>query len=68
MAETNINWKDPALTRWLDSITRNSTRYVYKSAFKAYANFIGSSASALVNEGLADLKKNPRKTGRSVDQ
>ncbi|MDH5482578.1 MAG: hypothetical protein OEY22_06860 [Candidatus Bathyarchaeota archaeon] len=37
MVEVAVNWEDSALKRWLDPITRNSTKYGYKTAFKAYA-------------------------------
>jgi hypothetical protein len=60
MAEVGINWEDPALKRGLDSIARQSTKYVYKTAFEAYASFTGMSASSLIDEALADLKKDPR--------
>jgi len=60
MVDAAVNWEDPALKRWLDSITRNSTKYGYKTAFKAYAFFTGMSASALIDEALADMKKDPR--------
>jgi hypothetical protein len=60
MVEADVNWEDPALRRWLDSITRSSTRYVYRSAFKAYAHFTSLSASAMIDEALEDFKKDPR--------
>lgn len=66
MVEVSINWEDPALKRWLDSITRNSTKYGYKSAFKAYAYFTGMTASALIDEALADMKKDPRERQDAV--
>jgi len=27
-----VNWNDPALQRWINTITKASTKYVYKSA------------------------------------
>lgn len=60
MVEAAVNWKDPALKRWLGTITRNSTKYGYKTAFKACAYFTGMAASALMDEALADMKKDPR--------
>jgi integrase len=60
MVEIAVNWEDPALKRWLDTIARNSTKYGYKTAFKAYAYFTGLTASDLIDEALADFKKDPR--------
>jgi len=55
-----VNWNDPALKRWLDSITRPGTRYNYRAAFKAYVLFTGMTASSLIDEALADAKKDIR--------
>jgi len=60
MVEADINWEDPALKRWFGSIIRKGTRYNYRSAFRAYALFTGMSASALIDEALEDMKKDPR--------
>jgi hypothetical protein len=60
MAQDSINWDDPALKRWLDSMTKQSTRYVYRTVFRAYASFTGMSALSLIDEALADLKKDPK--------
>jgi integrase len=60
MTQDSINWDDPALKRWLDSMMKQSTRYVYRTAFRAYASFTGMGASSLIDEALADLKKDPR--------
>ena len=48
------------LERWLDTITRNGTKYSYKTSFKAYAYFTYVTASASIDEALEDLKKDPR--------
>jgi site-specific recombinase XerD len=56
----SVDWGDPALKRWLGTIARESTKYVYRSAFKAYAQFSGLSASALIDEALEDAKRDPR--------
>jgi len=39
---------------------RKSTKYGYRTAFKGYAHFTGMSASALIDEAIEDLKKDPR--------
>jgi hypothetical protein len=36
-----VDWEDPALKRWLGTIARESTKYIYRSSFKAYALFSG---------------------------
>ena len=56
----NVNWEDPALKRWLDTIARKSTKYNYKSSYRAYALFTKKSASELIDEALDDAKKDPR--------
>ena len=33
---------------------------MYRAAFRAYASFTGMTASSLIDEALADLKKDPR--------
>ena len=58
--KVNVDWDDPPLQRWLNTITRNSTRYRYRSAFKIYAQYTGMSATALINEALEDAKADPR--------
>ena len=58
--QDTVNWKDPALERWLNTIMKASTRYVYRSAFRVYAEFTGMTGSALIDEALEDLKRDPR--------
>jgi site-specific recombinase XerD len=60
MVEADVNWEDPALTCWFGSILRDGTRYNYRTAFRAYALFTGISASALIDEALEDLRRDPR--------
>jgi len=55
-----VNWEDPALKRWFDSIIRQSTKYNYRTAFRAYALFTGMMPSALIDEALEDAKRDPR--------
>jgi len=56
----SVNWEDPALRRWLGTMAREGTRYIYRTAFKAYAQFTDMSASALIDEALADIKRDLR--------
>jgi integrase len=55
-----VNWEDPALQRWLDTIMKMGTKYNYRTAFRAYTAFTGMTASALVDEALEDAKRDPR--------
>jgi len=55
-----VNWEDPALKRWLNTIMKATTRYNYKTAFRAYTLFTGMTASALIDEALEDAKRDPR--------
>jgi len=55
-----VNWNDPTLKRWLDTITRSSTRYSYRTAFRAYTLFTGMTASSLIDEAIEDAKRDPR--------
>jgi hypothetical protein len=56
----DVDWEDPALKRWLGTIARESTKYIYRSAFKAYTLFSGMTASVLIDEALTDAKRDPR--------
>ena len=58
--QIEINWEDPTLQRWLGTITRKSTSYVYKSGFKVYVQFTGLSATEMIDEALEDLRRDPR--------
>ena len=58
--EKDVNWDSPILKRWLDSIVRAGTRYVYRSAFRMYAQYTGLSPEQLVEEALEDARRDPR--------
>jgi site-specific recombinase XerD len=60
MVDVDVNWEDPALKRWLGGITRKGTKYGYRTAFRGYAFFTGMTASGLIDEALADARKDPR--------
>lgn len=55
-----VNWNDPALKRWLNTITRTGTKYGYRTAFRAYTLFTRMTGSALIDEALEDAKRDPR--------
>jgi integrase len=54
-----VDWNDPALKRWLDSITRKTTKFNYKSAFRNYAEFTGMTATELIKEAHEDRQLLP---------
>jgi len=58
--QREIDWEDPTLERWLSPITKPNTRYMYRSAFRSYAEFTGLTASQLIDEALEDQAKDIR--------
>jgi len=54
-----VDWNDPALKRWLDSITKKTTKFNYKSAFRNYAEFTGLTATELIKEAHKDRQLSP---------
>jgi site-specific recombinase XerD len=56
----DVDWDDPALKRWMDTITRKSTKHNYRSSYRAYAAFTKVAASALIDEAIEDAKRDPR--------
>jgi site-specific recombinase XerD len=56
----DIDWEEPTLKRWLGPMTRASTRYVYKSAFRTFTQFTRLTAAQLIDEAIEDFKKDPR--------
>lgn len=55
-----VNWEDPALARWMGTITRDSTKHVYRSGFRKYAHQTGLTATQLIDEAIEDLRRDPR--------
>jgi len=53
-------WEDPVLKRWFGTIVKEGTRYNYRSAFKAYANYTSLTPSQMIDEAIEDSKKDPR--------
>jgi len=60
MISKDLDWEEPTLKRWLGPMTRASTRYVYKSTFRVFAQFTGLTASELIDEAIEDFKRDPR--------
>jgi hypothetical protein len=54
---TAINWDEPPLKRWLDSITKHNTKRNYRLGYKAYHEYTGKTATELIQEVEADRQK-----------
>jgi len=60
-SQQTVNWKeDSAFQRWIETITRNSTRRSYKSWFGCYIEYTGLTPSQLIDEAIEDMKRDPR--------
>jgi len=55
-----VDWADSSLQRWLGGITRESTKRVYKCAFRLYAQHTGLATSQLIDEALEDQRRDSR--------
>ena len=64
--ENDVDWADPPLQRWLGSITRESTKAIYRSGFRLYHAYTGLSAAQLIDEALEDAKRDPRERKDAV--
>lgn len=52
------NWKEqPLLVRWLQTISKKRTRFVYRSAFRAYTQFTGMTAEQMIDEAIEDFRR-----------
>lgn len=60
MKNDTVNWEDPALARWMGTITRDSTKHVYRSGFRKYAHQTGLTATQMIDEAIEDLRRDPR--------
>jgi len=60
MPKDPVDWEDSCAKRWIDGITKPSTRRYYKSALRIYVNFTGLSPSQLVDEALEDARREQR--------
>ena len=58
--QNDPDWNDPALSRWLDPMTKYGTKALYRTAFRTYAKFTNMTASTLIDEALEDFKRDPR--------
>jgi len=56
------------LARWMGGITRETTRMVYRTAFRLYSAYTGLTPSQLVDEALEDAKRDPRERRDVVKQ
>jgi len=60
MEKEPLDLSDPALQRWIGTITKDGTLRIYRSAFKKYEKFTGLTASELVKEASEDVKRDPQ--------
>jgi len=42
--QDNPDWNDPALSRWLDPMTKQGTKALYRVAYRRYAQFTNMTA------------------------
>jgi hypothetical protein len=63
-----VDWSERPITRWLGSITRDTTQSVYKSAFRFYARYTGLTATQIIDEAIEDLRSDPREKMDIVQQ
>ena len=68
MKNDTVDWEDPALARWIGTITRDSTKKVYKSGFRRYSHHTGLTAAQLIDEALEDQRRDPREKRDIVKQ
>ena len=55
-----MDWNDGPLQRWLNTIVKDGTKYNYRSAFRAYHQYTGITATQLIDEALEDAKRDVR--------
>jgi len=60
MKNDSVDWNDPALARWIGTISNPKTMKNCKTAFRIYAQFTGKTASELIDEAIEDFKRDPR--------
>ncbi len=56
----DIYFSEGPLLRWMNGISKQSTKANYQSAFRVYAQFTGLSAAQLIDEVLEDTRRDPR--------
>jgi integrase len=56
MSETEPDWSEAPLSRWLSEIRKDSTKSVYKSAYRLFHNFTGMTSTQIIREALEDNK------------
>ena len=68
MKDDTVDWSEPVLQRWLGTISKKSTKRVYKSGFRFYQQFTNLTATQLIDEALEDAKRDPREKTDVVKQ
>jgi len=56
----DADWENSLLSRWLGTITRKSTRAIYKSGMRLYLKYTGLTPEELIDEALEDQRRDPR--------
>jgi integrase len=56
----DVDWETPTLQRWMNGIRNTSTKYTYRTAFRAYAQFTGLTADQMIDEAVEDDRLDPR--------
>jgi integrase len=60
MKEDNVDWNEPPLKRWMNTTVKSATQYAYRSAYRAYSEFTGLTATQLIDEAVEDMKHDVR--------
>jgi integrase len=60
MSEEKLDWTEAPLSRWLSEIRKDSTKSVYKSAYRLFHDFTGMTATQIIDEALYDNKLDVR--------
>lgn len=58
MSEEKVDWSEAPLARWLSEIRKDSTKSVYKSAYRLFHDFTGKTATQIITEALDDNRLN----------
>jgi integrase len=60
MNRKDIDWNEPPLKRWMGTTVKKGTQYFYRSAYRAYADFTGMTATQLIDEAVEDMQRDVR--------
>jgi integrase/recombinase XerD len=60
MDRKDIDWNEPPLKRWMGTTVRKGTQHFYRSAYRAYTDFTGMTATQLIDEAVEDMQRDVR--------